>query len=42
LKAYNANGPSKWLLQETVIIVIQPRLLTQIHIDKIYPEIPAS
>ena len=42
LKEYVANGPSKWLLQETAITVIHLRLLTQILIDTIYPEKPES
>jgi hypothetical protein len=36
LKEYITNGPSKWPLQETIAL-IHPRLLTQIHIDTIYP-----
>jgi hypothetical protein len=42
LKKHVANGPSKWLLHETAITVIHPRLLTQIYIDTLYPENPAS
>jgi len=42
LKECAANGPGKWLSQETAITDIQPHLLTQIHIDTIYPENTAS